>query len=252
MAFQPFFELGRPTLEKSSKQQKSKSMTSARRSLRRVAGAFTSCLGAIKSFVLLSTSTGQQRTHHAMRFLLATEGRTFEQSLAEFRKSASGRDLLQRRPDFRSLCCNPEMLKSCPSESLGYWYSEFMARHGLDEDHYLGMATEQGERFAEDPGRAWFHTRVDASHDIRHVLSGYRPDVLGEVCLLWFRFGQIRHFGILALALLGSVSLVFTQRGPVIAPLWEAYSRGHRAGLLDQLPWEDGFALPLSAHRAAL
>ena len=127
-----------------------------------------------------------------------------------------------------------------------------MRVHGLDEDHYLGMAIEQGVRFANDPARAWFHTRVDASHDIRHVLSGYGPDVLGEICLLWFRFSQIRHAGILALALLGFVNLTFTHRGPLLGPVWEAYRRGRCAGSLDLLPWEDGFAQPLSAHRAAL
>ena len=45
---------------------------------------------------------------------------------------------------------------------------------------------------------------------------------------------------------------MLTRRGPVLAPMLEAYQRGRRARSLDLLPWENGFAQPLSAHRAAL
>jgi ubiquinone biosynthesis protein COQ4 len=206
----------------------------------------------IRSFILLSVSKDQQRTYHSMRFLFATEGRTFERSLSAFRATSAGRDLLQRRPNTRTIFSNRSILQAYPPDSLGYWYAEFMTVHGLDEEHYLSKAVEIGAAFGDDHGRAWFHTRVDASHDIRHVLAGYGPDVLGEICLLSFRFGQIRHAGILALALLGLLKLVLTQRGPVVGPMLEAYQRGRRARLLDLVPWEDGFDKPLGAHRAAL
>src|SRR5262249_41924743 len=186
------------------------------------------------------------------RFLYVTEGQTFERSFCQFRATPAGRDLLQRRPDFRTFCRNKEMLWACPPESLGRRYVEFLTIHGLNEEHYLGAVMEQAAPFADDPERAWFHTRVDASHDIRHVLTGYGPEFLGEVCLLWFRFGQIRHFGILTLALFASVGLMITRRGQVLSLFHEAYRRGRNAGLLDQSPWENGLALPLSAHREAL
>ena len=38
----------------------------------------------------------------------------------------------------------------------------------------------------------------------------------------------------------------------MIGPVLEAYRRGRRTLLLDLLPWEDGLAIQLSAHRAAL
>jgi ubiquinone biosynthesis protein COQ4 len=213
--------------------------------------ALTRWIATAKSFILM-VSCKKQQTPHAMRFLLATEGKTFERSLSAFRATPAGRDLLERRPSFRDVCINLAMLQACPPASLGHWYTEFMSIHGLDEEHYLGLAIENGALLENDAARAWYHTRIDASHDIRHVLSGYGPDVLGEVCLLSFRFGQIRHPGILALVLLGFLNLIFTSRGPVVGPLLEAYRRGRRAGLLDLLPWEDCFAQPLSAHRATL
>ena len=151
---------------------------------------------AIKSFICMSVSKGQQQTYHAMHFLLATEGKTFERSLSAFRATPAGRDLLQLRPNIRALFSNRAMLEACPPDSLGRWYVEFIRIHGLDEEYYLGTALEIATEFADDAGRVWFHTRVDCSHDMRHVLSGYGPDFLGEICLLSFRFGQIRHAGI--------------------------------------------------------
>ena len=164
--------------------------------------AVTRWIVAAKFFILLIVRK-DGRTPHAMRFLLATEGKTFERSFFAFRATPAGRDLLRRQPTFRSLCSDRGMLAACPPASLGYWYSEFMRAHDLDAEHYLGMAIDNGERFAGDAERAWYHIRVDASHDVRHVLSGYGPDVLGEICLLSFRFGQIRHPGIFALVVLG-------------------------------------------------
>src|SRR5262249_49043102 len=175
-------------------------------------------LTAKKPFILISVSKDQgKKIIHASRFLYVTEGQTFERSFCQFRATPAGRDLLQRRPDFRTFCRNKEMLWACPPESLGRRYVEFLTIHGLNEEHYLGAVIEQAAPFADDPERAWFHTRVDASHDIRHVLTGYGPEFLGEVCLLWFRFGQIRHFGILTLALFASVGLMITRRGQVLS-----------------------------------
>jgi ubiquinone biosynthesis protein COQ4 len=122
----------------------------------------------------------------------------------------------------------------------------------LDTDFYLGKALEHSLSFTNDPESAWFHLRVDANHDLRHVVAGYEANKFGEVCLLWFRFGQIRHWGIFTLGLLGVLSLIFTHRGPVLSALREAYNRGRGARNLDLVPWEDELDRPLAMHRTAL
>jgi len=208
-------------------------------------------LVAIKSFVLMIVSRKHQ-TYYGVQFLLATEGRSFERSLAGFRATAAGARLLQTRPRSWDLLNDKRTLESCPADSLGRWYANFMLGHGLNEDLSQGMAIENGGRLEHDPARAWFRTRVEAGHDMRHVLAGYGPDVLGEICLLSFRFGQTRHAGMLALVVLGYLNLMFTCRRPVFGALVEAYWRGRGAQLLDWLPWEEGFAEPLAAQRAAL
>jgi ubiquinone biosynthesis protein COQ4 len=207
---------------------------------------------AIKLFICMCASKGHQQADFGMRFLVATEGGSFERSFSAFRTTPAGPELLQQRPDIKSIFGNRALLEVCPPGSLGRWYVAFMKDHDLDEDYYLGTAHEIGPEFEGDAERAWFRTRVDSSHDIRHVLSGYGPDDLGEICLLSFRFGQTRHFGILTLAVLWYLNLAVTRRGSVFAPMVEAYRRGRRAQSLDLLPWENGFAQGLSTHRANL
>ena len=186
---------------------------------------------AITSFILIIVRPKQQ-TYYGWKFLLATEGDTFERTLSAFRATPAGHDLLKRRPDSWALLRDHAMLRACPPASLGYWYSEFMKNYGLDEQHYLNIAIETGARFTGDAERVWFRTRVDASHDMRHVLSGYGPDALGEICLLSFRFGQTKHRGALLLALLGLIKLTITGHRAVLGSVVEAYRRGCQARLL--------------------
>jgi ubiquinone biosynthesis protein COQ4 len=205
---------------------------------------------AVKSLVFMF-ALKKYRTYYGVKFLLVTEGKTFERSLAGFRATAVGAKLLQQRPDSWNFLNDRSMLQACPPGSLGRWYAEFMSGHGLNEDLYQGLAIENGARLETDPARVWFRTRIEASHDLRHVLTGYGPNMLGEICLLSFRFGQIRHWGTLALAIFGYMNLMFTSRGPVLDALIEAYQRGRHARMLDWLPWEHGLAQSLADHRAA-
>jgi ubiquinone biosynthesis protein Coq4 len=188
-----------------------------------------------------------------MQFVQATEGKSFDRILAAFRATPAGRELLQRQPDLGALFRDMTMLESCPAGSLGRWYAEFMTSHGLDVDAYLGAAIQQGARFSDDPEQSWFHSRVDACHDLRHVICGYQPDVLGEVCLCWLRFAQTRHRGLLVLAVMGVLNALTTKhRWVALRSLREAYQRGRRAQLLDLLPWEDQLRQPLAELRTAL
>ena len=173
----------------------------------------------------------KQQAYFGMHFLLATEGKTFERSLAAFRATSAGWDLLQRRPKSWDYLSNRSMLQACPPGSLGSLYAAFMTTHGLDEKYYLGTVIENAARLSDDAECVWFRTRVEASHDMRHFLAGYGPDVLGEVCLLSFRFAQTRHAGTLALTLLGLLNLALTSRGPFLGAILEAYRRG-RSGTI--------------------
>ena len=206
---------------------------------------------SMKHFVFIILCQGQERIHHAHRFLRATEGGSFERSFAAFQATPAGRSCLQSRPPSQDMLKNHAVLTAYEAGSTGRIYAEFIETYGLNEDHYLEPQEHAGLSSEHDAFRQWFRDRVETGHDLRHVLTGYGPDKLGETCLLMFRFGQLSHFGILALALLGVVHLCVTGRRLVLRSMFEAYRRGRHARLLDLLPWELELDQPLARHRAA-
>ena len=207
---------------------------------------------AMKHFALVMFCQGQERIDHAHRFLRATEGGSFERSFTAFQATPDGRSLLQSRPPSQDMLKNHAVLKAYEAGSTGRIYAEFIEAYGLDEDHYLEPQRHAGLTSEYDASRQWFRDRVETGHDLRHVLTGYGPDKLGETCLLMFRFGQLSHFGIFALASLGGVHLCVTGRRFVMRAMFEAYRRGRHARLLDLVPWELELDQPLFRHRAAV
>lgn len=207
--------------------------------------------GPVKALQVLSllwrvaVTRGEEQLRHGQRFLQATETDTFQRGLRMFLDRPECAALAQRRPDSLALLRDRATLLACPPGSLGRHYVDFLAAHGMDESYYTRTPlpeTLDGEHNAE---RRWLRARLEYTHDVRHVIAGYSPDEIGEICLLIFRFGQIGHRGALLLGVLGLLHNI-RHCGAVL----EAFGRGRRARLLDLLPWEDRLAEPLSSLRA--
>jgi len=201
-------------------------------------------------FVIIAVRPSR-RSHYGQQFLYKTEGGTFERAFAAFEQTEAGARLLATAPDSVALLRERAALQALPPGSLGYAYGDFMVRSEIDEDLYLAGAVEAGLRFERDPRRRWFRTRVEAGHDLRHVLTDYGIDPLGETCLMAFRFGQTRHVGAFVIAALGCSVLAGRRQPGLIAAVREAYRRGRAAQLLDLLPWEELMATPLAAVQQA-
>jgi ubiquinone biosynthesis protein COQ4 len=134
---------------------------------------------------------------------------------------------------------------------LAQRYDEFLHQFGLED---LGLDAELSaisSGFREDETMRWFRGRDACMHDIRHLRTGYGPDRRGEMCLLAFRYAQMRHPGLLTfivLALIGE--LVRLQ--PVVAAIREAYRRGRTTRFLDLIDWEAAPERPLEAYQQSL
>jgi ubiquinone biosynthesis protein COQ4 len=196
-------------------------------------------------YFLIMMVRPSRRSHYGQQFLYKTEGGTFERSFAAFGAIDEGRRLLNRRPDSVAMLRDRARLRALPPGSLGRNYLDFMTAGEIDEDLYLDGAIEAGQRFERDPGRAWFRTRVEAGHDMRHVLTDYGIDPLGETCLMAFRFGQTRHTGTFIIAAMGYLVLAFRREPRLTPAMREAYRRGRAARLVDLLPWEVALEKPL-------
>jgi ubiquinone biosynthesis protein COQ4 len=194
----------------------------------------------------------KRRVFAGDRFLTITEGRIFETNFAAFGETPGGNALLAARPDTFALLCDRETLQCLPVGSLGRCYLDFMDSHGLNDKIYRDFAVAAGANYADDPARAWFRTRVNAMHDLRHLIAGYGPDFRGETCLLSFRFGQLRHWGAFVLSAMASFGEMIRLRRGAFAAAREAYLRGRQARLLDLVPWEQELDVSLAQQRARL
>ena len=184
-------------------------------------------------------------------FLAATEGRSYARAFARFGADPAGQRLLAARPPFRDIMHDRAALAAAPAGSLAREYDAFLSRHGLED---LGLDADLGAisaGFGEGEAMRWFRRRDAFMHDVRHLLTGYGPDRAGEMCLLAFRYAQMRHRGLLILMVLAAVGELVRLR-PVVAAIAEAYRRGRTTPLLDFVAWEEAPERSLESYRRSL
>jgi ubiquinone biosynthesis protein COQ4 len=93
--------------------------------------------------------------------------------------------------------------------------------------------------------------RMEMTHDLWHVLSGYGADQTGETALLLFSLAQTGGRSNLLLSLGANVQMARERGLGWIAYAWKAWRRGRQATCLAALPYEELLALPLAEVRRA-
>jgi ubiquinone biosynthesis protein COQ4 len=192
-------------------------------------------------------------TDQVFEFFEAVGGNEGPDAFRRLVATADGRRLLAARPRLVEVLAEEAYLASLPEGSFGGWYLRFMRGRGFDPKGLL-EARERGARarVIEDDEHEWFYDRINAMHDLWHVLTGYGTDELGEAALLAFSHAQIpnRSFPLLltAAAVMGPKSwdLAWPRY------LWRAYRRGRRATLLTAAPYEELLPLPVAEVRERL
>ena len=199
----------------------------------------------------LARSQGRDLTQ-GVAFLRATEGQSARRAFDRFRTTPVGRDVLVRHMSLRDHLVNRDSLAAAPTGSLGRAYLDFMERENISVPSLLDLATSDPAppMMAEE----WvFAERSHVMHDLWHVVTGYGPDNLGEVCILAVRSAQMRHVGVWLLCLFGMLKVGRDVGGRhVCAAVREAYARGRRAAWLYGVDWEAMLMEPLDVVRARL
>ncbi len=132
-------------------------------------------------------------------------------------------------------------------------------RHFLESTGYSADGLVEVSRLApteDDMAHpyAWFGRRVRDTHDIWHVLTGYKADEsLGEAALVAFSYAQV---GGLGWALIGSAaalkSLRVTGSTLFAKAVWEGYRNGRRAKWISGEDYLTLLDEPIDAVRARL
>ncbi|BDA68896.1 conserved hypothetical protein [Rivularia sp. IAM M-261] len=140
-----------------------------------------------------------------------------------------------------------EALLQYPKDSLGYAYAVYIQKAGFDPSFYRTIQVEDNV--------SYFLLRVRQTHDIWHVVTGFKTDTNGEIGLKAFELAQTRRN--LAVFLVGAAMLATLATSPQALPnllkqIVLGYQMGEKAKPLFAQKWEENWEKPLLQWRSEL
>jgi ubiquinone biosynthesis protein COQ4 len=172
---------------------------------------------------------------------LALNAPRLPQLVTRFVLAPGGLAMLHERPTIDSRTVDFGAMRCMPGSTLGGAYARYLDDNHLDPD-----------LFQPPPGLPevprFLAQRIRQTHDVWHVLTGYAPDVPGELALQGFTFAQLGMPSSFLIATLGT--LVRAPREA--ARVWDGYARGRDAAFLPPVRFEAMWARPLEEVRREL
>jgi ubiquinone biosynthesis protein COQ4 len=157
----------------------------------------------------------------------------------------AGQALLAEQPRIDRAHVDLDALRRLPDGTLGREYTRFLDDNGITPDAFESLPD------VGDPRAAYVMLRLRQTHDLWHVLTGFAPDVRGEILLQAFTYAQTRAPSALIIAMFGTLRWAFKWPGQGKA-LRDAFERGQRTGRLATFRWEEHWVTPVSELRALL
>jgi len=193
-------------------------------------------------------------TKQAARLVEALQGRAPLRMLRRIRRTKWGRALLAEKPDLLSALKDAQWIASLPKGTLGREYYEFCQREQLTPGG-LDAAVEEGfdrSRFEELGAEEQFlQTWLRDTHDLFHVLTGYKTDLLGEMGVLTFTATQTRNPAVWFMVLAGNLMIAsrgYPRPGLFLNAIW----RGLTARPVFTANWRAWLERPLGEIRKDL
>lgn len=205
--------------------------------------------GALRK--LLANGDDTEQVFVIMRALNAGNGK---RNFVRLVRSFEGGAMAYARQELAEQLSDPAYVASFAPGTVGAAYRDFLRETGYSA---MGLAEVSNLEKAEVPlahPYAWLGRRIRDTHDIWHVLTGYKADeTLGEACLVAFSYAQLGGLGWAFIAVGAAIKSVAVTKSSLFArAVWEGYARGRRAAWL---AGEDYHALlnePIAAARARL
>ena len=172
---------------------------------------------------------------------------------ARFIATAEGGRLAYERVELAAKFSQPSYVAQFAPGTVGAAYRDFLERTGYSADGLVEVSRVISEDDMPHP-YAWFGRRVRDTHDIWHVLNGYKADEsLGEAALVAFSYAQV---GGLGWAFIGGAaalkSIGVTGNLLFAKAVWEGYVRGRKAKWLAGEDYEKLLHEPIEAARQRL
>jgi ubiquinone biosynthesis protein COQ4 len=197
----------------------------------------------------------KEDTRAVFDIMRALSGRSVPDGYARLVDSPQGGRMAMEAAELQPLLDDHDALRQLPPGTVGRAYVEFVSGRmisagGLAEESRAGQGN--GEIDSVHP-YAWYARRLRDVHDLWHVLTGYRTDALGEVCVVAFSYAQTRSLGFALIAVAGALKLRREMPGqPVLRAAWQAWRHGRKAAWLPLVDYQALLGEPLEGARARL
>ncbi len=159
---------------------------------------------------------------------------TLRRRLAGFEGNLDAQRLLREQPRIDRRSVDFDALAQLPDGTLGREYVRFLRSSGISPEPFETLPA------IDDPRAAYLMLRLRQTHDLWHVVTGYAPDVEGELLLQAFSYAQTGAPGSALIATFGSLRYAFGKPGH-IRNLWKAYKLGKTAKPFPTFAWEQHF-----------
>lgn len=165
---------------------------------------------------------------------------------------AGGQQAYERR-ELAQIFSQPGYADQFAPGTVGAAYCNFLESTGYSADGLAEVSKINREEDLPHP-YAWIGRRIRDTHDIWHVLTGYKADEsLGEAALVAFSYAQV---GGLGWAFIGGAaalkSLKVTGNTLFSRAVWEGYKRGRKAAWISGEDYEKLLHEPLDQARQRL
>ncbi|MGY4394854.1 ubiquinone biosynthesis protein COQ4 [Sphingomonas sp. UYAg733] len=137
--------------------------------------------------------------------------------------------------------------------TVGAAYRDFLEATGYSADGLAEISKINNEEDMLHP-YAWFGRRVRDTHDIWHVLTGYKADEsLGEAALVAFSYAQVGGLGWAFIGAAAALKSLRVTGGTLFArAVWEGYRNGRKAKWISGEDYLQLLHEPLDTARARL
>jgi ubiquinone biosynthesis protein Coq4 len=162
-----------------------------------------------------------------------------------YRKLPHGAQALRDKPRIGTI--DLEVLGRLPEGTLGHEYARFMRRHGLDPSSLPSYPVEDDASFIE--------AHLRETHDVWHVVTGFEPNVAGELGLQAFYLAQFPNqvaLAILSAGMLNTLIYGFEDSEARMSQIARGWLMGRKARPFFGTDWKKLWSTPLSEVRARL
>lgn len=192
-------------------------------------------------------------TAQVFKIIRALTGNSFEQLYQRVLQDPAGRAILDEKRDILAVLKDRDRLREMADGTLGREYARFLDTEYIDAEGLVHASEDIDDPaiFLDERAQV-LSRRLRDSHDLWHVVTGYKRDIFGELALLSFTYRQTGNHGIGFIVFIASLRLWHEGHREALQLIWNAWWRSRSAAFFPAADWEGMLSMPLAEVRRIL